>query len=424
MQQAQDAAQWVPSRLRRSHAIVSAALSGAASATQGRISTLDALRGIAALIVVLHHANYMVGAHWGPAMLWLLEWSPLRVLKAGRLAVVFFFVLSGYVLTLALLRQRGPVSPAAWAVRRTLRLVPPVVASVLLSAGLCWWLSGGRPPDHLGLLVAVSWREPPDLVSLLKHMALLDAGDYAFPLNIVLWSLVHEWRISLVMPLVLLFRGHVALLLGAAFLLRSAAVSAGAPEDGAMLGRHLHSTVAATTYFLFAFAAGAALALKEPLPGLAGTARWAAWAAVLAITVLRSDLAVIGASVLLILLARGEAGAFVRWLRSAPLQWLGKVSYSLYLVHVPVALALAHALHGDLPTPAVAVLTVVLALPAAAVFYAAVERPALLLSRALVHRTEVAGRADVRWAEDGGAAAAGRGRPPRACPRAGSGSPT
>ena len=27
-------------------------------------------------------------------MLWLLEWSPLRVLNAGRPAVVFFFVLS------------------------------------------------------------------------------------------------------------------------------------------------------------------------------------------------------------------------------------------------------------------------------------------------------------------------------------------
>jgi peptidoglycan/LPS O-acetylase OafA/YrhL len=62
------------------------------------------------------------------------------------------------------------------------------------------------------------------------------------------------------------------------------------------------------------------------------------------------------------------------------LQWLGRTSYSLYLVHVPVALALAHALHGSLPAAAIAALTVVLALPAAAVFYVAVERPSLLLS--------------------------------------------
>ena len=68
-------------------------------------------------------------------------------------------------------------------------------------------------------------------------------------------------------------------------------------------------------------------------------------------------------------------------LRSPALQWLGRVSFSLYLVHVPVALALAYALHGTLPAAAIAALTVVLALPAAAVFYVAVERPSLLLSR-------------------------------------------
>ncbi len=113
----------------------------------------------------------------------------------------------------------------------------------------------------------------------------------------------------------------------------------------------------------------------------AGTVRCAAWAAVLAAAVPQSDLAVVAASVLLILLARGEEGAFVRSLRSPALQWLGRVSYSLYLVHVPVALALAHALDGELPAPATATLTVVLALPAAAVFYKAVERPSLLLSR-------------------------------------------
>ncbi|CAA9276447.1 MAG: hypothetical protein AVDCRST_MAG04-3418 [uncultured Acetobacteraceae bacterium] len=387
MQHAQGAAQWVQSHLisrfqrTRTASPSFPATPVAPSTALGRIGTLDALRGIAALLVVLHHANYMVASYWGPTVAWLLAWTPLRLLTAGRPPVIFFFVLSGYVLTLALLRQRDPVAPIGWAVRRTLRLLPPVAASVLLSAGLYWMFSDGRPPGDLGLLVAVSWPEPPDIASLLQHMALLDTEDYAFPLNIVLWSLVHEWRISLLAPLVLLFRGHAALLLGIAFLLRSTAITAGAAEDDAMLGRHLHSTVVTTTYFLFTFAAGAALALKEPLAPLAGTKRWAAWAAVVAATVSQTDLAVIGASVLLILLARGETGAFVRLLRSPALQWLGKVSFSLYLVHVPVALALAYALHGILPAAAIAALTVVLALPAATVFHKAVERPSLLLSR-------------------------------------------
>ncbi len=56
------------------------------------------------------------------------------------------------------------------------------------------------------------------------------------------------------------------------------------------------------------------------------------------------------------------------------------MSYSLHLVHVPVAVALAHALHGALSAAAVAPLTVLLALPAAAVFCRAVKRPSLLFS--------------------------------------------
>lgn len=369
-------------RFRQPHTIHSpSSVSDARAGAMGRVATLDALRGLAALAVVLHHANYMVEAHWGSAVQWALDWTPLRVVKAGRPAVVFFFVLSGYVLTLALLRQRGPVSPVAWAARRTVRLLPPVAASVVLSAGLCWWLYGGRPLEGLGLLVAVSWTDPLSPKTLFRHVALLDTEDFAFSLNIVLWSLVHEWRISLVAPLFLLFRGRTALLLGAAFLLRSVAISAGASEDDAMLGPHLHSTAVATTYFLFAFAAGAALALEGPVATPAGSVRWAAWAAVVAAAVSKSDLAVIAASAILILLVRDGEGAFARWLGSRPLQGLGRVSYSLYLVHVPVAVALAHALHAALPAAAIALLTVLLAFPAAAAFYRAVERPSLFLSR-------------------------------------------
>ena len=82
-----------------------------------RLSELDALRGIAAFLVLVHHARVLGldprpfdnpllerGAHM------LMHFSPLRVLEFGREAVLFFFVLSGYVLTRALLRSGQAVT--------------------------------------------------------------------------------------------------------------------------------------------------------------------------------------------------------------------------------------------------------------------------------------------------------------------------
>jgi peptidoglycan/LPS O-acetylase OafA/YrhL len=86
-----------------------------ASSSAPRLSELDVLRGIAAFLVLLQHARVMGldprpfddpllerGVHM------LMHFSPLRVLEFGRAAVLFFFVLSGYVLTRALLRNGSP----------------------------------------------------------------------------------------------------------------------------------------------------------------------------------------------------------------------------------------------------------------------------------------------------------------------------
>jgi peptidoglycan/LPS O-acetylase OafA/YrhL len=343
-----------------------------------RLAELDAMRGIAAVLVVLHHANYAFMAEYGSVAIWLLEWTPLRVLKDGRAPVIFFFVLSGYVLTLALLRAER-INPLTWAAQRTARLLPPVAAATAFSILAYWAVAQPVPPVDLGALVEDGWIAPPDFRTAMAHVLLL-GSDGAFHLNIVLWSLVHEWRISLVLPAVLLFRGKVALLLATTFLLRTAAISAGASDNNVLLGPQLHSTLPATAYFAFAFAAGAALAMEGPRGPLLGPNRWAAWAVVIAASVPDSDLAVVVASVLLILLAQG-GGVFPALLRHPVPLWLGRISYSLYLIHVPVMLATAHALHGSLgPLPITAV-GVLLAFPLAWVLYITAERPALALSR-------------------------------------------
>lgn len=72
-----------------------------------RLHELDSLRGIAAFSVMLSHVFLVFPIIWNTtrpaeATWWLklFMYSPLRVAWAGHEAVVFFFVLSGFVLAL------------------------------------------------------------------------------------------------------------------------------------------------------------------------------------------------------------------------------------------------------------------------------------------------------------------------------------
>jgi peptidoglycan/LPS O-acetylase OafA/YrhL len=337
---------------------------------------LDSLRGLAALAVVFTHVLSM-GPDIGSDAAWLLDATPLRAVHTGRAPVVFFFVLSGYVLALSLLRPDAP-GPVAFALRRTLRLLLPVTGAVLLSAGLRAVFHQGPMPNLLGWDARLLWSEPVGLSMLLRRALLLGA-DYRFTLDIPLWSLVHEWRLSVVFPLVLPFRRRPALLLAAGLALHAAALTAGAAPDAVQLGPRLASTLVASAYFALPFAAGAALAFGGGLT-LRGAARPLAWVGVAPASALPSDLGYVAASAALIVLARGP-GLLPGVLAAPPLLRLGRVSFSLYLVHVPVLAAMLHATHGWLSPWAALAAGVPVSLLVAAAFHAWVEAPAHRLSR-------------------------------------------
>jgi peptidoglycan/LPS O-acetylase OafA/YrhL len=91
------------------------------------------------------------------------------------------------------------------------------------------------------------------------------------------------------------------------------------------------------------------------------------------------------------ILVAGASGKLTTWLSARPLQFLGAISYSLYLVHNPVTGALFRAgyrLTGDTLALEATWLGLVLGLciALAYVFHRAVERPSLLLSRRIVLR--------------------------------------
>ncbi len=110
-----------------------------AGASGGKLTELDAVRGIAAVVVFNLH---FLGGVRGDVLAWL-SGTPLYGIANGGAAVLLFFVLSGFVLTLAPLRAGRAGRLGGPILRRYPRLAGPVVIAGLLSVALA--VTGGFP---------------------------------------------------------------------------------------------------------------------------------------------------------------------------------------------------------------------------------------------------------------------------------------
>src|SRR5579859_882796 len=95
-----------------------------------RIASLDSIRGLAALGVVLTHCT---GVYTDPPV-WATHLPLSLILWSGHGFVLVFFALSGFVLFIPF--KKGNVAYAPYLVKRVARLYPAFVVAVLLSAAL------------------------------------------------------------------------------------------------------------------------------------------------------------------------------------------------------------------------------------------------------------------------------------------------
>lgn len=108
---------------------------------------LESLRGLAALSVAgFHLSQSPVQVGGASAMLKTLPSAAMDILKIlfqGQSAVTFFFVLSGFVLTASLQKTRQPVSQLAlpFVVARIFRIYPAWIFAILVFVGV-YWLAG------------------------------------------------------------------------------------------------------------------------------------------------------------------------------------------------------------------------------------------------------------------------------------------
>ncbi|ADV67025.1 acyltransferase family protein [Deinococcus maricopensis] len=377
------------------------------------VAPLDALRGLAALSVVLFHTALLYQQslrpedHAAQQVLSVLRLTPLHPLFAGQESVLVFFVLSGLVLFLLL--HGRPMTYGAYVRKRLLRLYPPYLAAVLVSMALAAALGGRALPD-MGAWVNSLWPHPPTAADLAGHVIALGNANTE-PYNFVLWSLVQELQISLLFPLLYLAlrRWRPAVIVGAGVALSVAA------NAGALALAHVSAPLALawspllnTAHYLLFFAVGALMAQHSAALGAwyaalprarktalltAGLLSSSYGGLVLAHAGVSSrigDLLILPGAFVTVLVFAHEV-RLARFAGSAPLQFLGRVSYSLYLYHAVVLLAFVFALHGRAPLPVILGGALLATLPVAALAYLLVERPAIRWSRAPVRR---AARAD------------------------------
>jgi len=350
-----------------------------------RIEALDGLRGLAALVVVLHHCAMVVPGGRDALEATLV----LRPLLAGPQAVLVFFVLSGFVLHGAITADRDFSYPRFLAAR-FMRLYPPLLVAVLVSLLLFFIVAPQPIAEASAWFGSDCWATPPSLHSVVAHLLLADAPELR-QLDNVTWSLSHELRICLVMPLIVyaVQRNWRAATLFAIAV--SIALAATMPPRPMIVARYVD--VVATARYAFLFVAGAALALHFPALRAYALKREARvpGAAVIAVAVLllsstagtNTDYVTSLGAVLLVGACAGGAWPSAV-LRHRALLWLGRVSYSLYLVHLVVLMTLVHALHRALPLWSLAAIAIPLSLLAAEGLQRSVERPAIRLSRRIL----------------------------------------
>lgn len=328
---------------------------------------IEGLRGVAILLVVAYHAGV-------PGM------------RGGYVGVDVFFVLSGYLITGILvseIERTGRLDLRGFYARRVRRLLPAAALMLAVTLALGAVLLAPLQARSLASTGVATALYASNLWLAVEARDYLSTGGESNPL-LHTWSLAVEEQFYLLWPLLVILamrmgrgRGRRPLLL--AVLSVSAVSLAGwVWLTGVMRPVAFFASPARAWEFgvgALGWMAGQRWPGRPPRP-----ARTAAWLGVAALAYASAavprwaaPVAVLAAVALLCTCGGEDGGAVARALRSRPLQWLGRRSYSWYLWHWP-ALAFTAMLVRDAGLP-LRLAVVVLALAVAAATYAWFENP-------------------------------------------------
>jgi peptidoglycan/LPS O-acetylase OafA/YrhL len=314
------------------------------AAGPGRVLGLDGIRGLAALFVVLNHIFERAWPEY-PGVNHAPFWAAWFIY--GRGAVAIFIALSGFSLGLGPARSGWKFkSLSTYAHRRAWRILPPYWAALVFSLVMTWYVLA---QPHLPV---------PNAKSVVVYGSLVQDVFAVGTPNRAFWSIAIEVQLYLLLPLLLLLVRRVSAL-AMVGLVAAIVVTVG------VLGPHVPlmntALIKFTPDLAVLFAVGLLAAGIVTAGERTRSRPWAGCALVAA--VLAIVLMVVRGSVwsnlnmfwldlawapaigcFLAAVATSRPRFVVRLLNSRMPRTLGSCSYSLYLTHQPIVIAVSYGL--------------------------------------------------------------------------------
>ncbi|EJQ72566.1 Uncharacterized protein BWINRA5_02070 [Bacillus mycoides] len=374
-----------------------------------RHEELDSIRGISSLVVMIGHYLMIFSAFQNysyednkPFVVYLLKETPARLIfSSGNESVIIFFVLSGFVLYESI--QKTNSSYGSYLLKRICRIYIPYIVAIVIAI-ICQTTISKYGISYLSEWFNRSWTIESSLSLIAQHVLLV--GKYnTDTYNSVIWSLVHEMRISIIFPLVLMVclrktvRGSLLSLFSFSicsvvilFLFRSSLTLTSYVLTlhytvlfllGALVARYKNNLIAfysnctkntKITWFLFAI-------LLYMYEGLIGEIK------VLNNFIFRDYVVAISACLFVILSL--SVSTFSTLLRNKYLLYLGKISYSLYLYHLISLFSLIYMLNEVLPLTIILIMSLILSFILATISYLFVEKFSFRLGKYITKQADI-----------------------------------
>jgi peptidoglycan/LPS O-acetylase OafA/YrhL len=313
-----------------------------------RLTTLDALRGIAALSVCWYHFT-----NGNP------DFLPASILKSsghyGWLGVEIFFVISGFIIPYALQRSSYRISDyGTFILKRIIRLDPPYLVAILIVIAL-EYVSMARPGFN-GPAFHFSF------VQLVLHLGYVNVF-FGYPwLNPVFWTLAIELQYYLLVGLLFPIIAHGSLIVRTFSFACMASLAFSFDAERFLF------------HWLFLFMLG--MVAFQFRAGIHQRTQFLLWVVLLGLGAWYVNGGVIAMTAVATALLLGLFEAGIKH----PFLFFGHISYSLYLLHVPIggrvinlSLRCVHTMPGKC---VVLVLALAVSTAASWLLHRFVERPA------------------------------------------------